>query len=114
MVTFVPPDSGPLLGDRPVTVGVYKPERKRDINGRLREQIKASRREWNERTKQEPKRQTKRWIFSGVKRAASLWHLSKPSRIITDPQQITVIHIARPMTVECSAGGRKEDKTRSS
>lgn len=26
-VTLVPPDSGPLLGDRPVTVGVYKTER---------------------------------------------------------------------------------------
>lgn len=24
MVTLVPPDSGPLLGDRPVMVGVYR------------------------------------------------------------------------------------------
>lgn len=24
MVTLVPPDSGPLLGERPVIVGVYK------------------------------------------------------------------------------------------
>lgn len=29
MVTFVPPDSGPRLGDRPVTVGVYQTEMQR-------------------------------------------------------------------------------------
>lgn len=47
-------------------------------------------------------------------RAAFLSYVLKPSCVIADPQQITVIHIAMPMAVECSAGGWKEDKTRSS
>lgn len=34
MVTLVPPDSGPRLGDRPVTVGIYKQmQRQREVRG---------------------------------------------------------------------------------
>lgn len=29
MVTFVPPDSGPRLGDSPVIVGVYQTDKRR-------------------------------------------------------------------------------------
>lgn len=111
MVTFVPPDSGPLLGDRPVTVGVYKTDAEKERLNR-ESKLEGEEQEQTERKKQES--QTKRWIFSRLTGTTSLWYLLKPSRIITEPQQITVIHIARPMAVECSAGGCKEDKTRSS
>lgn len=64
----------------------------------------------SERTKQETKRQSKRWnMFSGQKGqhfSGTSWHL-----YILSQNQITVIHISRPMKVERSAGGRKEDKT---
>lgn len=55
MVTFVPPDSGPLLGDRPVTVGVYKPERwrervERDCENKLKEEREGAKERTNKET----------------------------------------------------------------
>lgn len=53
MVTLVPPDSGPLLGDRAVTVGVCRTEKYKLICGsRLEEDVAADRRD--EATDPEP------------------------------------------------------------
>lgn len=84
MVTLVPPDSGPLLGDRPVTVGVCQTEMggKGEVKGGCERQI-----EGRERMQKEQ-------------------HLCCASScIFTDPRQITVIHTAVPMAAECIAGG---------
>lgn len=54
MVTLVPPDSGPLLGDRPVTVGVYNTEKCKE---KLKEAVIANEREM--KPKREPKRRLK-------------------------------------------------------
>lgn len=101
MVTFVPPDSGPRLGDRPVTEGVYK---NREYE-RLRETVRALK-ELREKDKPKGRRKKKRRVSQ--KEGQQLWGTSRNLHVLSKiPLQITVIHIARPMAVECSGGGEK-------
>lgn len=78
MVTFVPPDSGPRLGDRPVTEGVYK---NREYE-RLRETVRALK---ELREKDKPKGRRKKKAGVSERGPATLGNLSKPSCIIKDP-----------------------------
>lgn len=86
MVTFVPPDSGPRLGDSPVIVGVYQTDKRRCESEFMGQKT------WS-------KQKTRRLIFSE--------NSLKPSCIITYPWKIIVVQVAIPLTVECRASGGK-------
>ena len=102
MVTLVPPDSGPRLGDRPVTEGVYK-NRERE---RLRETVRALK---QQREKGQTKRQTKTvGVFNFGEPVETFMYYQR------SPCKLQLFILPGRWRWSAAPVERREDKTRSS